>query len=746
MMTWLLGGDPAPGGELVWTAPSWVIVVSIVGAVVAWSASLAGRRSALRRLLEAVAWGLALAGAAVAMSRPIWLEEAGRIEAGRVAVLVDASASMGVLEGDVARSVAAIEILEGLRGNDVDIYHFGGNLELGMPLSFDAPVTDIEAALEGLSDRVAGERLAGVVLITDGLDRGLLRRRFRDEDDPIPPRLPGPLTVYEVGGRSDLMDLSVRSVDNGGYAYVHAAFTIRAGLLGVGFEGREVQVDLLKDGATVSSRGVQLDEAGEGEVEFQVQPDRAGRFTYMVQVPTYDGDAVPANNAMPVVVRVVRDKLRVLQVAGAPSWDVKFLRRFLKGDPSVDLVSFFILRTRSDMKRRYNNDELSLIEFPYRQLFTDDLRTFDLVVFQNFDHRPYFLNDSRELLRNLASFVTEDGHALVMSGGDRSFSLGAYGGTPLGDILPVEIARDPIAPDLVPFRAVLTEAGARHPVTRLVGDGVENELWWQRLHTLDGTNMVLGARSDATVLLTHPTLKGSSGKGLPVLAVREAGKGRTMSLTVDTSWRWSLSEAAEGRGNQAYLRFWKGAMRWLIRDPTTRRVRVDTSRENYSVDDEVRVVVQALDPDFAPHKSAPVRVAVAFSDGELERFEGVTGEEGEAIFTFPARRRGAVKVEAEVMSGDTVIGRDSTVYAVTNRDPELDEVVPDRAFLSWLAGRTGGTFYPSGEAGELTRDLEAGRTVLERRELALWRAPGLALWIALFAGLAWIVRRWSGLR
>ena len=50
-----------------------------------------------------------------------------------------------------------------------------------------------------------------------------------------------------------------------------------------------------------------------------------------------------------------------------------------------------------------------------------------------------------------------------------------------------------------------------------------------------------------------------------------------MALTVDTSWRWSLSEAAEGRGNQAYLRFWKNALRWLMKDNTVSRVTVRAS-------------------------------------------------------------------------------------------------------------------------------------------------------------------------
>lgn len=746
MMQWLLGGNPAPGGELMWTAPPWLIAVAAAAALLAFGVSLVGKRTTVAaRVAEAVFFALALAGLVVALAQPVWLEKDGRVEPGRVAVLMDASASMGVLESGEPRSAAAMRILDGIAGDDVDVFHFGGTLQVGRPDAFDLPATDLESAFEALSDRVAGEKLAGVVVVTDGLDRGLLRKRFLQEGDPVPPDLPGPLTVFQVGSRAELKDLAVRYVDTGGYAYVHAPFTVRAELLGVGFEGRTIRAELLQDGATVRSNDVVIGADGKAEVSFEVRPDRAGRFTYMVQVPTYDGDAVISNNTMPVVVRVVRDKIRVLQVAGSPSWDVKFLRRFLKGDLSVDLVSFFILRTRPDMRRRYANDELSLIEFPYTQLFTEDLTTFDLVIFQNFDHEPFFVTQSKTLLANIKRFVVEDGHAFMMVGGDRSFSLGDYGGTSIDDILPVRISRDKVEADPVPFQAQLTEAGQRHPVTMLVQDPVENAQWWKRLHTLDGTNRITSARPDASVLLTHPTLRDATGAALPVLSVREVGNGRTMALTADTSWRWSLSEAAEGRGNQAYLRFWKGAIRWLIGDPTTRRVRVGTSRENYAVGDEVRVVAHALDANFAP--MADANVAMTYSvDGESKTLDALTGPDGEAVFTLPAERRGAHKVGVVVSKDGKDVGLDSTVYAVTNRDPELDEVVPDTDFLRWLAGRTEGSFVGPGERGSVLRDASAGRTVTELRELPIWRAPIVALWVCLFAGLAWIVRRRSGLR
>ena len=100
----------------------------------------------------------------------------------------------------------------------------------------------------------------------------------------------------------------------------------------------------------------------------------------------------------------------MLQVCGAPSYDQKFLRLFLKQDPSVELVSFFILRTYDDFGAGWDSNELSLIEFPYRTLFSRDLKTFDLVMLQNFDYKV--LLSTRlvtELLNNIKEYVLDGG-------------------------------------------------------------------------------------------------------------------------------------------------------------------------------------------------------------------------------------------------------------------------------------------------------------------------------------------------
>jgi hypothetical protein len=113
---------------------------------------------------------------------------------------------------------------------------------------------------------------------------------------------------------------------------------------------------------------------------------------------------------------------------------------------------------------------------------------------------------------------------------------------------------------------------------------------------------------------------------------------------------------------------------------------------------------------------------------------------GQPLSREQAARRATVRVEGRE------IGVAETVFAVTSRDPELDEVAPDPRFLAWLGGATGGRLHLPGDPGPMLIDPDADRVVRERKETPLWRAPLLSLLVGLSAGLAWVIRRRAGLR
>ena len=108
-----------------------------------------------------------------------------------------------------------------------------------------------------------------------------------------------------------------------------------------------------------------------------------------------------------------------------------------------------------------------LIPFPTRELFEEQLGSFDLVIFQNFTYRGF---NMRQYLPRIRDYV-KNGGGFIMLGGDLSFANGGYSGTPIESILPVKLDAQRPNPHLGRFKPRLTSIGRFHPMTRLTRTG-----------------------------------------------------------------------------------------------------------------------------------------------------------------------------------------------------------------------------------------------------------------------------------
>ena len=328
-------------------------------------------------------------------------------------------------------------------------------------------------------------------------------------------------------------------------------------------------------------------------MSFTFTPDQTGRFVYTVGAPVFPGEAVVENNTRSFVLKVIRDRVRVLLVVGRPSWDERFLRGLLKQDPNVDLVSFYILRTSADDTQTRNPErELSLIPFPMDEIFDTKLHTFDVVVFQNFGYaEPALSIASYE--RNLEQYVSGGG-ALLVIGGDHAFGEGRAAYPVLDRALPVDPSGTPAVVE--PFKIKLTPDGLRHPVMRVQTTESGTQSSWDELPPASGLNMVR-VKQGATVLLAHPTPSscraaraGARALGPRARPCHGADDRRQLDL--------GLHRAAHRRAEPPLRRFWTNALRWLVRDPDLTSLQITADPPTVEPGRSVGAVVTARQPDY----------------------------------------------------------------------------------------------------------------------------------------------------
>ena len=294
-------------------------------------------------------------------------------------------------------------------------------------------------------------------------------------------------------------------------------------------------------------------------------------------------------------IEVLPNTFGVLHLLGSPSWDGRFLRRYLKGEPKYDLISFFILRDPWD-SQQVNERELSLIPFPVERLFKEELPNFRVVIIQNFTLFQFLLP---EYQNNLVKFV-QDGGGLLFMGGPRALLAGDLMGSPLKSILPFEIDeknmpfpnlsdaddnpwdsdwipnegannKSPIAYDpQVNFRIELAKPDAQKRALANVYDDWENmQLPLTRWNNAQGLHRMEGVRfkerESTTLLHAIPLNKDqSAAKKIPLAVASYPGKGRALWIFTDSLWRLGMT-MNQDVSRQTYNNFIHSSMTWLMR-------------------------------------------------------------------------------------------------------------------------------------------------------------------------------------
>ena len=387
-----------------------------------------------------------------------------------------------------------------------------------------------QALTATLSD-VPPERVAGAFMITDG----------RVHDVPAEVGALGfaaPLHAL-ITGTPDERDRRVVLVAAPRFGIVGQQQTVSFRVEDTGAPVGRAQVKISRDGETLDQRTVTTGQT----VEVQIAIPHAGPNIVEIEASPLERELTTVNNRAVVSIDGVRDKLRVLLVSGEPHSGERTWRNLLKSDANVDLVHFTILRPPEKQDGTPIN-ELSLIAFPTRELFQQKINEFQLIIFDRYARQgvlPIIYFD------NIAKYVREGGAVLVAAGPDYASQTSIWR-TPLDQILPAEPTGRMTE---TPFRATLSDAGRRHPVTRGLEGGNDDPPHWSRWFRLVDTKTANG-----TTVLQGPDAK-------PLLLLSREGEGRVALLLSDHIWLWA--RGYEGGG--PHLDLLRRLSHWLMKQP-----------------------------------------------------------------------------------------------------------------------------------------------------------------------------------
>lgn len=727
--------------------PSWMLLLLAAGIMlVAW-ASYAGGVVPLGRRRRAALVGLrafTLLLLVICLLRPVRvMPPDGDVDA-IVPILLDASRSMSLPDVDGRlRIESATQLIQQMQPAlqqrfRTELWAFGDGLTRLDTARVAATHrhSDLSGALRALRERYRERRVAGILVFSDGGDTGAEEATAAVEDGGVP--------VYAVGIGAPRVepDLEVLDVSAGEVALAESSVDLTVAAISRGSAG-PFDIRILENGRPVDVRRVTP--AGDGSpvrAIFTVAPPRDAAAVYTVEIPTAAGELVAENNRRSVLVEPPGPRRRILMIAGAPGFEHAFMKRALATDAGIELDS--VVRKGRDAR----GDATYFVQadstraprlatgFPQERAA---LYAYDAVILANLESDAL----SRGQLQMLAEFVDLRGGGLLMLGA-RSFVQQGYAGTPLDEVLPLQLTGRgsgvirASSAEGSRLAVRLTSGGLAHPVMRLDGIADDMQERWAALPALAGVAPLGALRpgAEALALVSGPD-------GLrPLVAVQRYGRGRSMVFAGEASWRWRMQMPSTDR---SYEMFWRQAGRWIAAGAPTRV----SGTIMPAADGRMTVAVDVHADDFTPVGDADVPLQVTHPDGRVEdaaaRVDDAQAGRYTAEFTFDTP--GIYRVAATARRNGTSLGAHERSLLVGGADLEMADPRLNADVLERVAAASGGAYVSAAEVKRLPELIVgAAAPPAPPRMEELWHTPWVFLAVVLMLAGEWILRRRWGLR
>jgi len=746
--------------------PTWVLVALIVAAAIGLALLIRSRLSEAAPVLRSwrvwVIWGLQSLLAAIVLvllwQPSITISEL-KPQQNMIAVLVDDSRSMAILEDGSTREAQAVKALQGgvlqrlNRSFQTRLYRIddhAGRVDDLKDLQPSAPSTRIGDSLKQLTAETSDLPIGAVVLLSDGGDNtgGI-------SVDAINELRARHIPVHTVGfGREHAQhDVELEDVTVAPRALANSRLAAKITWRQSGYTGAKVNLtvrDATKEQPKIlASRTVTLGNEGKLQSEtLMFDIGSAGAKTLQIAATPLAGEENTSNNTLSRVVNVGAEPHRILYVEGEPRWEYKFIRQAEEDDRMVQIVSM-VRTSQNKIYRQGISDPKELVDgFPAR---AEDLFAYQGLIIGSVE-ASYFTPGQQELIRE---FVDRRGGGLLLLGGQFSLADGGWNATNLVDLLPTSLPtqagtfhreQDPRGGTTHTF-AELAPAGSDSIITRLVDDPGANVAKWKKLPYLMDYEDAGVPKAGAVVLANMIT---PEGRKLPLLVTENFGHGRTAIMATGGSWRWQMSLPL---GDTAHDLFWQQLLRWLVSD-TRGHVAASVSSQMLLDNGTVTLNAQVRDQQYNPGRDAKVEAHILGPSGvsALVEMSPVPDSPGQFQAVWSAPKTGAYLAEFTAHRADpntrTVkeLGRDVLTFQRMDGVAENFHTEQNRELLEQLAKQTGGQYWKPADLGKLAGAIpfsEAGVTVRETK--GLWNLPLVFLVLLLLRFSEWWLRRKWGI-
>jgi hypothetical protein len=564
-------------------------------------------------------------------------------------------------------------------------------------VKFNLPSSDIHSSLRRISNLYEGQKVGGVILVSDGIYNAGLSPAHASYNYPI--------HTVGVGDTTQRTDILIRNLAYNKIAYQGNKFPLRADVQIKNLEPQDVTVSLMKRGTVIEKQTKKSKADDLLTFDFQPLAEEQGIQKLDIVVETKPGEQNTKNNRASVFVEVVEGKKKILVVAPSPHPDIKALRDVIEKNSNYEFLLHMpgISEQQASVLRP---DKIDLVIFHQ----SPDTRGKTTQIFQS------FLNTRTSLLMILGQQsdiiqLTRANMPIKFEGVPREFD----------EVTPVS------NPNFSSF-SVSTEANT------VLADVPPVFVHFGRTQVAQ----------TATPLLFQKVGNVTTDK--PLLAVEVKDSRKIGMMLGEGLWRWKLNEFERTENSQAFDEVFGKLIQFLSTTEDKRKFRSYPVKQEFSDTEAVVFESQVYNDIFEPVYGNSIQIDVTNESGSKTQYSYVTSP-GNARYQIGGLKPGVYKYRSRTSingSNEEVRGE----FAVTEQQAELQNLTADFDLLKTISKNTAGKFYRSSEVDRLKEDLQSvkAKSTIHTEETydSLVNLKWVFWLLVLLVGAEWFLRKFHG--
>ncbi len=642
-----------------------------------------------------------------------------KIERPVTIVLIDNSKSVEKERELIIKEVN--NIIKKLKSSNqsIEIYKFDNNVEeISIDslhqIDFSGSSTNISNAINKILSNKGKKNYQNLILISDGIYNTGENPLYISEKSEIP------FFVLGVGDPNPIIDISINEIVTNDIIFAQNQTPVRVSIKSNGFENQSVTIQFFEDNRLLEKRNYII-QGNYQELEFIYTPKTDGEKKLTFQILPLKNEFTIKNNSASKYVKILSNKIRVLTIAGKPSYDLSFFNQIIKSNNDLQLGTL-IEKPNGEFYPLFNNENF--------------LDSADVIFFIGFPSNT----NSEKFIRKIFNKIDRDNTPIfTLINPETDFNRL----TQFIQFLPFSW-RSAYGTSSQIFIDV-PEEKSKNEILNV--DGENSASIWNSLPPINRIDREFINKPESELLAYYKI--SNQRVNQPLITTRNLNRHRSIAFIGFNLWRLKLLNAMKEEESIYLDRFINNSIKWLTAREIQKNFTVKLNKKIFDLNEKVKFIAQLYDDSNMPVDDAQINLEIHAKESTVTNTVFKPLGNGIYIAEFEELPQGDYNFQANVEISNKKLS-DQGKFSVMETELEYRDFTLKEDLLKKLSTITNGQYFHILQSNEFVKNID--RFLLKKeKELEtsktfyLWNSPYTLAMSIILLSIEWYLRKKWGL-